>query len=367
MRVCIAHGGDLGEPSGGTDRVTAIASGLAERDIGVTLVVPSPSSELSGRLDSVEVHPVDTDRLSRSNPLGRAVAVARRARRIASDKHATLQFEHSVLAGIGAFRLDREFILDMHDVAYSRFDHLEGHLNSLLKPPVAQIERYAARNAAHIIVVSQFMQDLLVDRWNVAEAQVAVVPNGYFPERVDHLRDVTTVEGRVSFLGTLHPKVDVETLVAIGRMDAVSELYVIGDGAHRDRLDDLENSIPSLIVTGRLPDEEAFEIVASSEVVINPQTTSDLQRSSSPVKLFYYAALGKPMVVTEGPSVASDLADVGGALLANSRAEFVDAIGRILNDETLASELSKNVVAAANEFRWDDRIEEIAAIHRNIR
>jgi hypothetical protein len=58
--LCIAHGGDVGEPSGGTDRVSALAGGLHDRDIDVTLVIPEPSGDLPARLDPVDVEVVQT-------------------------------------------------------------------------------------------------------------------------------------------------------------------------------------------------------------------------------------------------------------------------------------------------------------------
>lgn len=366
MRICIAHGGDLGEPSGGTDRVSAIAAGLSKRGADVTLVVPEPSAPLPERLANVDVHKIDTRVLGRANVVTRAVQVSRRAKQIAAKKDATLQFEHSVLAGIGAIQTNWGFVLDMHDLAYSRFDHVEGSLNTLLKTPTAKIERYAAKNAIHTVVVSEFMRDLLINRWDIPKSKVSVVPNGYFPERIKGLPNMPAIEGRVAFLGTLHPKVDVETLAAIARLEDVSELYVIGDGAQRDHLEELSESLPKLTVTGRLPDEEAFNIVARSAVVINPQVRSELQRSSSPVKLFYYMALGKPMVVTGGPPVAEKLADEEAALVVNSREKFIEALQRVLSDDSFASELGRNAIEMAKEFRWSQRIERIEAIHRKI-
>lgn len=364
MNVCLAHGGDVSQPSGGTDRVTALAAGLQARDVDVTLVVPEPSAALPDRLGDVDVVPVSTARLGVDNAVTRAAAVTGRARAVAADRDAHLQLEHSSLAGVGTFRGCDGFVLDMHDIAYPRFDHVDTPAAPLLKRGVGWLERRAVDRARHVVVVSAYMSRLLREDWGVPADRVSVIPNGYFPDRVDGFVDAEPVTGRVCFLGTLHPKVDVQAVADVADLQTVSEVVVIGDGALRDEFDRLAERRSAVRTTGRLPDEEAFDLLASGEVVVNPQTTSDLQRSSSPVKLFYYAALGKPMVVTEGPSIVSELERADAACVAGSRAEFVEQVATLLSAPSRRRELADNARQAATEFTWDRRAEHLASVYR---
>jgi glycosyltransferase involved in cell wall biosynthesis len=363
MKICLAHGGDVSEPSGGTDRVTAIAAGLQDREFDVSLVVPEPANPPSERLDDVDVVPVATDRFGVQNAVARAMAISRTARSLAAERGAVLQLEHSSLAGIGTFGGCDGFVLDMHDIAYPRFEHVESWLSPVLKRGVKWIERRAVDRARHIVVVSGFMKRMLHDRWDVRESDITVVPNGYFPERLDGTADVEVQPGRICFLGTLHPKVDVETFERIANIPDVTEVVVIGDGAQRDRVDRLARNRSAIRATGRLPDREAFDFLASAQVVINPQIDSDLQRSSSPVKLFYYAGLGKPMVVTSGPSIVGKLDEADAALVADSRPEFIAHVDRLVGSEPLRRELARNAERLSTEFRWDARSDQIAAVH----
>jgi glycosyltransferase involved in cell wall biosynthesis len=91
---------------------------------------------------------------------------------------------------------------------------------------------------------------------------------------------------------------------------------------------------------------------------------SAIQRSSSPVKLYYYAALGKPMVVTPGPSVVEALVRQGAAVTAQSRRNFVSRVRAILSDESFATRLATNARNAAESFRWDERVLEFESVHR---
>jgi glycosyltransferase involved in cell wall biosynthesis len=360
MNLCIAHGGDIGEPSGGTDRVSALAGGLAERGVDVTLVVPGPSGSIPGRLDAMDVEFVD---VPFSNPLVRASRVATTARRVARERDARLQFEHSSLAGVATLHGCRGFVLDMHDLAYSRYDHVNTPVAPVLKRVVRALEARAVDRADRVVVVSEVMRGMVRDLWDVPDGTLTVVPNGCFPETIPDPDATPDVPGRVAFLGTLHPKVDVETLVAVARLPDVSELVVIGDGAQRRRLERLGNGVESLRITGRLPDREAFDLLSDAQVLVNPQVVSDIQRSSSPVKLFYYAALGKPMVVTPGPSIVERLVERGAAITAYSKGGFAKRVELALTDEDLSARLGERARDASAAFEWSRRVDELARFY----
>jgi len=361
-RLCIAHGGDISTPSGGTDRVSAIASGLAERGHDVILVVPDLDGEPQYDLASVDIREVSLPPTV-ENSVSSAGAIARRAKAVANDERATLQYEHSIMAGLGTLVGASSYVLDMHDLAYSRYDHVDSPLAPVMQRGVGWLERRAVEQADHIVAVSEYMADTLRSEWGVPASKVSVVPNGFFPEKLEPFADVEVVEGRVCFLGTLHPKVDVEAIEAVCRLPSVTETVVIGDGAQRDRLEALAAEYESLEVTGRLPDEEAFELLASAAVAINPQHRSALQRSSSPVKLYYYAALGKPMVVTAGPPLVTDLAEAGAAVAVEDREEFVERVEEVVNDERFATKLGENALAEAEVFKWSSRVDSIERIY----
>lgn len=362
MNICLAHGGDISDPSGGTDRVTALATGLARNDATVTLVVPEPRGRVTTPLDGVEVRPIPTGPV-RSNSLVRAERITRHARSIANDRGAMLQLEHSTLAGVGTLRGCNGYVLDMHDLAFPRFDHVDNRMAPLLKRSIAWLERRAVKRATHVIVVSDVMRELLHRKWGIARADISVVPNGYYPDRVDAVRDLSPVEGRVCFLGTLHPKVDVDAFAAIAELPDVTEMVVIGDGAQRGRVESVAQTHPAVRSLGRLPDEEAFELLATAEVVVNPQTSSALQRSSSPVKLFYYAAMGKPMVVSEGPAIVDRLTTANAARSANDRDDFVEHVQSLMASPTDRATLSWNAQSVARQFTWERRADAVCAVY----
>lgn len=360
--VVIAHGGDVSHPSGGTNRVTAFAAGLAERGHEVTLVVPSPDGSVPDRLSAVELSFVSAPNSSILDEPLRAALIARRAGREASKRDATVQFEHSTLGGVGQLLGHDGYVLDMHDLAHSSSRYGDLPFGSAVQRAIRGIERRAVRSAEQVVVVSENMRELVVDAWNLDRDRIAVVPNGYAAEDVDPYRTTETVDGRVTFLGTLHPKLDVEAIFEIADLPAVEETVVIGDGAKREALEagKRERGLSDLEIRGRLPDETAFPVLARSAVAINPQLRSSLQAASSPVKLFYYAALGLPMVVTAGPSVADELDEAGAAEVVDPSGDFPARVASVLADDERRERMGRSAEGIATRWTWERRASALA-------
>lgn len=390
MTVVLAHGGDLSNPSGGTNRVSAFAAGLQEHGYDVTVVVPEPDDALPARLADVAVETVPVATGSVLNQPIRAAKITRRAKQVAADRDATLQLEHSTLAGVGSLLGCEDYLLDMHDLAFPSPLYAEGPLGGLLQRGVKAIEARGVKNAAQIVVVSSFMQELVQREWDVPDERFTVVPNGYFPETVagyegaepdtagsggTATREVASGETatgeaptdttRVTFLGTLHPKIDTAAFVEIAELPGVDELSVVGDGAKYDELSDAraERGLDSLALYGRLPDEEAFPLVADAAVTINPQTQSRLQRASSPVKLFYYAALGTAMVVSAGPALVETLAGNDAAVAVPENEAFAPAVADLLADRDRRATIAENAGRLAADWTWADRVEDLLACY----
>ncbi|WP_152042626.1 glycosyltransferase family 4 protein [Salinigranum salinum] len=361
MHIVIAHGADLSKPSGGTERVSAFASGLADAGHDVTVVVPRPSGSLPSRLNGVRTSTVPVNHSGIASQPIRGAAVSRRAKRIAEERGAYLQIEHSTLAGLSTLVGCRDFVLDMHDLAHP--SPLYGNLPAgmIFQSIVKRMEKLGIDEAQEIIVVSDQMQQLVTDIWNVPADRFTTIPNGHFPGLTAEFTDVDTVEGRVVFFGTLHPKISVPIMKEISQLPELSEFVIIGDGPMRGKLERIDSD--KIRLTGYLSDAEAFRTVASAEVAINPQHVSPLQRASSPVKLYNYAALGVAMVLTEGPDVVRELGERGAATVVREGEDFTTAVREILTDPSLRMSMQAAALDVATEFTWDERVRSLAELY----
>lgn len=364
--ICLVHGGDLAEPSGGTDRVSAFMAGLDDAGYDVAVVVPAPDGEVPERLDPVEIIPVSTGTRGVIDQPIRAVKLARKAREVADERNARLQVEHATLAGAMDVLGVSFDILDMHDLSFQSPLYGDRPFGSFVQRVIRHVEGRAVSEASEVVVVSERMAELVAEEWDVSRDQLAVIPNGYFPEAVEPHRETETVPGRVVFLGTLHPKVDVEALTAVAELPGVEECVVIGDGPQREALKEAAATVEDLRVTGQLPDKEAFPLLASATVAINPQHASNLQAASSPVKLYYYAALGRPMVLTEGPELAETLARAGAAQLVSSRGGFTEEVCTLLNNGEFRKEMSEAALRAGRRSTWNSRVDSLTQLYSDL-
>lgn len=367
MNVCIAHGGDISEPSGGTDRVLAFVEGFQENGFDVTLVVPRPQHALPPRAEDTTVVGVAVP--DSPAPL-RAMLVARRAKRIADRTGAHLQLEHSTMAGLATMVGCSEYVLDVHDLSYPSPRFGSTVLGPMRRRFVRAIERRGVRKASHAIAVSSPIKDVLVKEWGVPAADVTVIPNGYSEDEIARYRDVEEVPGRVGFIGTLHPKLDLETFIEVAKLPDVESLVIIGDGAARAELDRLvrrEAVDETVCLTGRLPTEDAYPLLASSQVVVYPLHRSRHTKMLVSVKLFTYSALGRAMVLDDvsESDVWARYKARRAALFADpdDRRDFVRKVRTILRDDELRDDVRRNAKELGGEYTWERAAERAVELY----
>lgn len=357
MNVCIAHGGDLTTPSGGTNRIAAIVRRLAEIGVDVTLVTARGSGTRPPAVADANVVEIPLANHGVRNQPQRAALVSWYARRIARRRDATLQIEHATLAGAATYLGCSDYVLDMHDLSYASPLYRDLPFGDSLETVIRHVEGRAVRRASTIVVVSERMRELVREVWDVPDDKLSVVPNGYRPEITRYRRPPDErVDGRVTFLGSLHPKLDTTAIKRLARSPSVSEMVVVGDGPAREELQHAAD-LPKLSVKGRLDDAAAYEYTASAEVAINPQYRSGLQEASSPVKLYEYAALGLPIVATTGPSFTDQIvaANAGRTVAPGASKQFVDAVESILESDDARDGMSANAERLAAGLDWPTR------------
>lgn len=361
--VCIVYSGDLGEPGGGTDRVSAFAKGLSDSGYDVTLVIAKPTGQLPERIRHVETVHVPLESKGVTNQLQRALLLVRRAKSISRERNALLQIIHSPLAGIFSVFDCEGYVLDMHDLVYQSPLYRKIPFSGRLQDVIANIERRGTQSASKIVVVSEYMKRHLVTEWDIPSNKIAVIPNGYFKSiQNSHLIPYPQrVRGRVVFLGMLHPKVDLDAIRRVAHLETVEEVIVIGDGPKYDAL--RSGDIPNVSLAGRIPDPIAFDLVSRAELAINPQRESVLQKASSPVKIFLYAGLGIPAVATAGPDIVSeyDRADAL-SMVEPGAGEFAQQVDQLMSDADRRQTMSQNAIDAAETHDWASRSEALVSV-----
>jgi glycosyltransferase involved in cell wall biosynthesis len=176
------------------------------------------------------------------------------------------------------------------------------------------------------------------------------------------------------YLGSLHPWKGVNTLIeALVLLKLPARLRIVGGNDRR--LAELRALAETLGVsdkvdfTGPCAPGDRFDVIHAADICLLPLTaTSIASRYTSPLKLFEYLALGKPVVVSDLPSMRSVLEPGKQALMAQAgdAAAFAAAIDRLLADPELRRRLGTAARERARDFGWDTRGARIKAFIEGI-
>ncbi|WP_432722985.1 glycosyltransferase family 4 protein [Jeongeupia wiesaeckerbachi] len=172
---------------------------------------------------------------------------------------------------------------------------------------------------------------------------------------------------RLLYLGSLHPWKGVPTLIeAMQHVDA-ARLTIAGGNA--ERVDELRAQAASLGVSGKIDfvgaiaPAKRFALIAEHDVCLLPLTeTSIASRYTSPLKLFEYMALAKPIVVADLPSIREVLrhGESGWLVAPASATAMADGINALLAQPDTAARLAANARQLALQYSWEARARRIA-------
>lgn len=140
-------------------------------------------------------------------------------------------------------------------------------------------------------------------------------PGVVVPDGVD-LQQAATVHNKSAwsdppvllYLGSLHPWKGLEYLLAALPQVAGAKLHIAG--GPDSRIAELRRQAQALGVAerihflGRIPPEQRFQIIADADICLLPLSDSSIaSRYTSPLKLFEYMAVGKPIVAADVPAL----------------------------------------------------------------
>lgn len=376
LDVCIVYPGDVSTPRGGENRVIAFAKKLRDYGFNVHLIVPEPKGRMSKELWDVNIHvvPIHLQDSSLKNQLLRIVYLISKAKKIMRQHNMILQLELSPLAGLATiidnFRYN--YILDMHDLAfigpvYSRYP--------LLRKAMCWIEKRGVKFTSMAIVVSEPMKRFIVNRWGVDEDKIRVIPNGYFESKFKRLKldNIEEEEGMISFLGTLHLKLDINKIIMLGKSLKNSKIYIIGEGPARLELERKirQHNLKNIICAGWLPDDEAYKFIAKSQVVIYPIKRLDWHtRVLTSVKIFDYSALGKAMVLDDvsESEIWREYKEKNAAMFSNpdNPKEFVNCVQVLLEDKKLRRRMGLRAKKIARKYTWEKMGERLVKLYKEV-
>lgn len=164
------------------------------------------------------------------------------------------------------------------------------------------------------------------------------------------------------YLGSLHPWKGLDRLLAALPQVADAELYIAG--GPQARIAELRAQAVALGVARRLrflgsvPPAQRFQTIADADICILPLSDTSIgSRYTSPLKLFEYMAVGKPIVAADVPALQLVLNHGEDGLLAavDDPAALACQINRLLAYPDLAASLGAKARVRARDFTWQAR------------
>jgi glycosyltransferase involved in cell wall biosynthesis len=224
------------------------------------------------------------------------------------------------------------------------------------------------RHADGYATITRGLADELVGRFGPRSA-LAVVADGA------RVRAAGAFVGRaigspavVGYSGHLYPWKGVDLLLdALAELPGVEGIIVGGHPGESDlarlrgRADEL-GLTPRVTFTGMVrPREVAARLDAADVLVLPNPATAASERYTSPLKLFEYLAMGRPIVASDLPAFREIVRHGDNAVLfeAGNASALAAAVRAVVGDPARAESMARRAFETARDYSWDARAERL--------
>jgi glycosyltransferase involved in cell wall biosynthesis len=315
------------------------------------------------------------------------VAAARRARR----QREAIVFTRDLGLASALLSLPRSrrprVIYESHGIS----SVVSGEMPALLGKPaltptarkLARLDRQDRRvwqRAAAYVTLTSALADELAGRFGPRD-QVFVVPDGAVvgsgPSAPGSRGEAHGARGAADppepvagYAGHLYPWKGVDVFVrALAASPGIRGLIVGGHPAEADlgrvqRLVKELNLTTRVEITGLIRPADVAPRLAAATMLVLPNTASAISlRYTSPLKLFEYLAMGRPIIASDLPAIREILTDGETGLLVppGDPDALAAAMRRVAGDQALAARLADAALALAPSYSWDERAQRLDA------
>ena len=295
-----------------------------------------------------------------------------------------LIYERYALFSCAGIRLARELgVPHILEVNAPLADEQEKMRGLEMKNLAHEMERRIFCDTAAVVVVSRQLQDFVVS-CGASPSRVHVLPNAVDPQRFAAAKNKTAVraqhgcEGKhvIGFVGSLKPWHGTETLLeAFRNVHAVApntHLLIVGDGPGREELEQYARNhgfAAAVTFTGNVPHDAIPDYIAAMDVTVAPYKPYE-NFYYSPIKIFEYMIMGKPVVAGRIGQVEEviDHDETGILFEPGNIDELAAALLQLANDAPLCHRLGENARAwVQRERTWENNARQVAEIAADLR
>jgi glycosyltransferase involved in cell wall biosynthesis len=234
-------------------------------------------------------------------------------------------------------------------------------------------ERTVWRGADVVLAVSDVLGQHIQEVCG-SDVKIHIVPNGVDLDRFTTAAASTAIKKRLGleraivlgFSGFARSWHGLEWAVdALTELPSNVRLVIVGDGPAMPALLDqaracgVEARVHAL---GQIRHEDIAAYMGTFDIALQPRAVA----YASPLKLFEYMALGRPIVAPDQPNVREILTHEESALLfaPDDKRSFVEALKRLCQDATLRSRLGRAARETVEErqYSWANNAARVEAI-----
>lgn len=215
----------------------------------------------------------------------------------------------------------------------------------------AYLTKYILFRADLILPTTQWMLEDLVKR-GIERSKMMPFPNGiriegFLSGKEEEIRNKYELEDSnvIIYVGTMekerHLDVLIQAFLKVKENRQNVKLLMLGDGRDKSNLEKLAKNLgikEDVIFTGQVYFQEVPNFIAAADIGVSPIPPRDFFKLSSPIKMFEYMAMGKPVVANEEiPEQKEVIEECCGGILVKFEAEsFARGIIELLNNSEKA-------------------------------
>ncbi len=203
-----------------------------------------------------------------------------------------------------------------------------------------------------IVATAQKLKES-IEKYN---KKVKYIPNGAnlsFFKTKNSLKDSKFV---ICFVGAFGDWINFDIIINTAnefKNDENIKFLLVGDG---ENFEDIQRkidefSLKNIELTGAMPHSQIPEILSKVDICVIPFNVTPLTDRVSPVKLFEYWAMGKPVISTSFYEIRKIAKDK--VIFADSSEEFKTSIMNFKNDEKLCEKYGKIGLQEVKNYDWN--------------
>ena len=288
------------------------------------------------------------------------------------DRVSALQAEHDISlypAIVAARELGIPLIADLHNITaeelvatgvLTRGGRVYQKLQDFVGECLAQ--------ADHICVVSEYMADYVSSNYGIEKSRIAVVAPAGRLRRKESAEKVPNHKVVYSGMATYREHVDlfVRSIAHLTGSVADTEFLMTDKGDALGKVKKLAGELEAKLSFFWFPSEEdLFEFLSTCSLGALPSNDDEARRLGTPIKLFDYMSVGLPVVANDVGGWSRIIDDERiGMLTKDDPDDFGSAIGSLLENDELRSQMSLNCLKAVSlRYNWDKSIEPLTQIY----